>query len=598
MTVAHARALLKNPVLTDADPHGDRVALERLARWCMRFSPVVGVDTGSIEEGHEPDSLLIDIAGCERVFRGEDCLLGLISAALTGLRLHHRLGVAPTIGAAWAAAHFGDEVITRVAPSRVATSRSGAPKGRPPIAQGVSPGYAPAQSPSPEWTALNDHRSRGTRHCAAPVDPRVAPPGLDESAMSPTQGSRPGLLEPAPLGLRNGLTGGAELLFQSVLSDFLSPLPIAALRLPSKAQEALTELGLDRVEDLMRLPRVSIPSRFGPEVLRRLDQALGHIHEEVTPIRLDPPLRLERLLEGPTTNHEAIELVTRELLGLLQDELSRREAGVVSLALQLDRLKRDCRGTETIEERLRLSRPTRSPRHLWSLLRPRVERVNLGYGVEGISLVVVRQRRLKHRQLSREDFVRRGGVALQRHGEPCENQSSSELLDTLVNRLGEDRVVRIRQRDSHTPERAAAYEPVITEQGRERRGDVATIPAGPRPSVLFENSHPAHAIAMMPDRPPSTVRWQGQDLRIVTGIGPERIGEEWWKDHVDGTPGLRPPKARIRPPEAHHHDHGPQNESASASTLFRDYFRVQDHTGRWLWVFRFESRWFVHGFWA
>src|SRR6185295_17158089 len=34
MTVAHARALLKNPALADADPHGDRVALERLARWC------------------------------------------------------------------------------------------------------------------------------------------------------------------------------------------------------------------------------------------------------------------------------------------------------------------------------------------------------------------------------------------------------------------------------------------------------------------------------------------------------------------------------------------------------------------------------------
>jgi protein ImuB len=373
----------------------------------------------------------------------------------------------------------------------------------------------------------------------------------------------------------------------SLLSDFLSPLPIGALRLPARTIDGLTELGLDRIEDLMRLPRVSVPSRFGPETLRRLDQALGRVHEEITPIRLDPPLRLERLLEGPTTNHEAIELVIRELLSMLADELSRREAGVVSLALQLDRLKRDCRGTETISERLRLSRPTRSPRHLWSLLRPRVERINLGYGVEGISLVVVRQRRLRHRQLSREDIGRK---------DAGEYQSGGELIDTLVNRLGVESVLRVRLRDSHTPERAAALEPVIGVDRKSEDSDVlhraeARCHAAPRPSVLFEHPQGAHAVAMMPDRPPTLVRWQGQDLRIVTGIGPERIGAEWWK-----TPSLSvPAKARIRARQTH----DPNSGADAKSTLFRDYFRIQDHTGRWLWIFRESAgRWFVHGVWA
>ena len=78
------------------------------------------------------------------------------------------------------------------------------------------------------------------------------------------------------------------------------------------------------------------------------------------------------------------------------------------------------------------------------------------------------------------------------------------------------------------------------------------------------------------------MRWQGQDLRIVTGIGPERIGKEWWRE----------PRAQARAAPTE------DNESGPRSTFFRDYFRVQDHTGRWLWVFRAESRWFVHGFWA
>jgi protein ImuB len=593
MTVAHARALLRSPILVDYDPRGDRLALERLARWAMRFSPVVGVDTGSVEEGQEPDSILIDISGCERVFHGEECLLGLISASLAGLRLHHRLGVAPTIGAAWAAARFGEEVITRVGNSaRPDDAPSGAPKERP----GASPGSKNAEDPSPEGTALNDPRSRVTRHCAAPVkdvETRVAPSGLGDHAIPAPQGSRPGLLVAAPLGLRSICpTSQLELEpLSSLRSSFLSPLPITALRLPSRTAEALTELGLDRIEDLMRLPRVSVPSRFGPETLRRLDQALGCLHEEITPIRLDPPLRLERLLEGPTTSHEAIELVIRELLSMLADELSRREAGVVSLALQLDRLKRDCRGTETISERLRLSRPTRSPRHLWSLLRPRVERINLGYGVEGISLVVIRQRRLRHRQLSREDIGRK---------DAGEYQSNGELIDTLVNRLGIESILRIRLRDSHTPERAAALEPVIGAERKRDDRDVlhraeARCHAAPRPSVLFEHPQSAHAVAMMPDRPPTLVRWQGQDLRILTGIGPERIGAEWWKK-----PSLSvPAKARI----VMHHASDPSlrsgTRSDSVSLLFRDYFRIQDHTGRWLWVFReSEGRWFVHGVWA
>ena len=44
MTVAHARALLSNPVVIDVDPGRDRRLLERLARWMMRFSPFVAID--------------------------------------------------------------------------------------------------------------------------------------------------------------------------------------------------------------------------------------------------------------------------------------------------------------------------------------------------------------------------------------------------------------------------------------------------------------------------------------------------------------------------------------------------------------------------
>jgi error-prone DNA polymerase len=79
---------------------------------------------------------------------------------------------------------------------------SGAPKGRPPVAQGASPGYMDDEDPSPEGTALNDS-DNGNHHITAPPHANgAAPPGLGNHTTQLTQGSRPGLLAGAPLGLK------------------------------------------------------------------------------------------------------------------------------------------------------------------------------------------------------------------------------------------------------------------------------------------------------------------------------------------------------------------------------------------------------------
>ena len=47
--------------------------MEKLADWCGRFSPVVG-----IEEAAAPESLLLDITGLDALFGGEAQLAGEI----------------------------------------------------------------------------------------------------------------------------------------------------------------------------------------------------------------------------------------------------------------------------------------------------------------------------------------------------------------------------------------------------------------------------------------------------------------------------------------------------------------------------------------
>ena len=57
--------------------------------------------------------------------------------------------------------------------------------------------------------------------------------------------------------------------------DLLSPLPLAALRLPGETVAALARVGLKRIGDILDLPRAPLAARFGADLLRQLDRALG-----------------------------------------------------------------------------------------------------------------------------------------------------------------------------------------------------------------------------------------------------------------------------------------------------------------------------------
>jgi protein ImuB len=260
---------------------------------------------------------------------------------------------------------------------------------------------------------------------------------------------------------------------------------------------------------------------------------------------------------------------------------------------------------------------------LWTLLRPRVERVHLGNGVERIVLIAKRQRRVRHRQLTREDqTAHRSGRPGVSASEESLSQSTGELVDTLVNRLGEARVLRPVPQDSHLPERVAAYEQVVSRgdqasrrererlfqnQAKQLRASAPFWSIPPRPSVLFETPHLVQVMAMVPDRPPSRMTWQGSELTMIRGIGPERLAEEWWQTRgADGASTHDSVSARRRLSAGAVGNLTNQQlvravvVPAPASTIYRDYYRVQDTSGRWFWVYRESesTRWYLQGIWA
>jgi protein ImuB len=97
--LADAQAILPEVVLAPEDPAGDAAALERLALWALRFTPLVGL------EGD--DGLVLDITGVEHLFGGEAALRSAMLERLARMGLSAIGAVAGTVGVAVALVRAG-----------------------------------------------------------------------------------------------------------------------------------------------------------------------------------------------------------------------------------------------------------------------------------------------------------------------------------------------------------------------------------------------------------------------------------------------------------------------------------------------------------
>jgi protein ImuB len=327
----------------------------------------------------------------------------------------------------------------------------------------------------------------------------------------------------------------------------LSPLPIAALRLPGETQDELRQMGIERIGDLLALPRAPLTRRFGGLPLTRLNQALGAVFEPLTP---EPPAELiqaTRSFAEPLSTREALAQALHALLDTVRARLVAEERGARRLDLLFIRSDASVQAL-----RVGTARATRDRAHLFRLLEERLERVDPGFGVETMRLIVSEAEPLPPTQ---ETTVLTGAPP-----------DITPLLDRLANRLGPNRVYRLIAVASDVPERAVRRVPV---------GEGASIPwprDAPRPVRLLDPPQPIEVMALLPDHPPAAFIWRRVRHRVRHADGPERIAGEWW----------------LRAGETH---------------AVRDYFRVEDENGRRYWLFRRGDSadlgiggWFLHGF--
>ncbi|MFC4352141.1 Y-family DNA polymerase [Fodinicurvata halophila] len=331
----------------------------------------------------------------------------------------------------------------------------------------------------------------------------------------------------------------------------LAPLPLAALRLDPDQVDRLETLGFARIGDLMGQPRAPLTRRFGPQLLQRLDEALGDRYEPLTPLRPAGVLEVEQVFGEPIAAAETIARYLDDLARELCRKLETQGQGVRRLDLICRRVDRQGQAVM-----VRLARPSRAPDRLAELLCDRIETIDPGFGIETLVLRAARAETLQPAQRLNE-------LGAAQAADPV------DLVDRLANRLGAGRLYRQAPVESDVPERSVRrVDPLAAARG-------PSWPARwPRPVRLLRRPEPIEALALLPDYPPAAFVWQGSRYRVVAADGPERIHGEWWKRDAE-------------------------------TWAVRDYFRVEDDSGGRYWIFRSGDgvdgasgthRWFLQGF--
>ena len=351
-TLAQAQMMVPGLVVHPSDPDADRAALERLARWCLRYAPLCAVDA--------PDGLWIDITGCAHLHRPAR------SAPLSA-------DVAPRDAAAF----------------RVPRADR---------ASGLSDGNDVAGRSGPVAFGTLNERSDPSGSCSGEeplLEDLVA--GLNGSgfaaraAVADTPGAAHALARHGSRMVVVVLPGRTR--------EALLPLPIAALRLRPDTRAMLDRLGLVQVAQLAAMARAPLARRFGTDTLHRLDQALGHSPEPIVPLLAVEAVDHRLAFEDPLLTAEALAAAIAQLSDAVCRTLDRNGLGARRLDLVFERMD----GAHAV--RVMTAQPSRDPVHLAHLLAERLDGVDPGSGVEAMHLVVSLHESMRARQLATDGVI-------------------------------------------------------------------------------------------------------------------------------------------------------------------------------------------------
>jgi len=328
----------------------------------------------------------------------------------------------------------------------------------------------------------------------------------------------------------------------------IAPLPLAALNLNPRSIVRLRRVGVRRIGELMRLPRAELTAGFGAEPVLKLQRALGQAPEILKFFSQPPDWREMAHFVEPIFAPAQLQAALARLAGALCARLADAQLGATLLQARFHRIDR-----QLPEFSLRFASPCRDEFEIAKLCKEKLQTIDPGFGMETISLTAVTET-----------------LAPVQRGMEGETPDYARPVNTLLNRLGREKLWRAAPHESHVPEFAVKKMTVSVPPALWGR------PRHKRPVKLLDRPVAITAIAPVPDDPPAVFTWRGKNYRVARATGPERIAREWWQ----GEPATRPETEQIR-----------------------DYYEVEDVSGARFWVFRAGMhggaapvRWYLHGF--
>ena len=346
----------------------------------------------ALEEAQEPESLLLDISNLAHLLGSDAQLAGRVEKFFTRRKYRVQIAVADTVGLAWAVAHY----LPLLQPRQ----------------------KSPLIVPSGD---LGMHRRQGDK-----------------------EGGRQGETNVTQISLSPCLPVS--------LSFLIAQLPVESLRIARDTADLLHQLGIETVGQLLPLPRESLTSRFGDQLLWRLDQLTGTAAEVLVPHHGLAALEAGCTLEQPTADRAMLVHVLSQLTEQLAAHLAARDQGAVLLVCVLKLVE----GSST-SLRIGLVEPSASARQMMELIHLHLETVALTDEVVHVAIHAAIVGRLGSRQ--RELFV---------DGWPSDPHQLAVLVNRLSSRLGDAQVVRPQLRASPLPERAFRYLPATERKSRDK----------------------------------------------------------------------------------------------------------------------------------
>ena len=462
--------------------------LHALCRWYTQFTPWVAAD--------KYDGVTLNIKGCAHLFGSEAKMLDLIVSRTEKVGLTVTSGMADTVGAAWALARF-----THKLTENYLTSNS------------------------------IDQEARATRSRAKKK------PQTNSSKQRTIQLLKNNTTRIAPVGHT----------YKS-----LAKLPIASLRIENEIVTKLNQLGLKFVKDLLKQPRAPLARRFGTTLITRLDQALGHVPESISPITNRKYFGVRISFPEPIGLIEDIKKTIEKLLTRLCNKLK-------TAVLGLQKLKIDLIFSNNETQTLLVSMAffTNEPDRIFSVLLLKLDEIKQNFGIDIIRLEAINVGPILQSQSVNN---------LEIHEKTVKNQNTTikNLIERLGTKVGLDAITRHIPAESHIPERS--WQILNAAHSDYNLGNWPTSSCN-RPSFLW----PPEALEGPKDsRLEDHFIWRKKLFHVKTKLGPERIAPEWWIEDNNWRSGVR------------------------------DYWQVHCDDGQFLWLFyaygaQLPGGWFCHG---